>query len=787
MKFSAPSILVRSIATLLAAAAGISPARAATWNADAADVWSNAARWTGGIPDAVGAVADFSTVNITAARTVTLDSSRTVGLLRFGDTDNNQDWTLAATGTAILTLNQDASTTPATIAMVNRTVTISAPLAGADGTNLTGTGTVVLSGANGGLLGPITVNSGITLTAGSGTALGALGAANFVSVLPGGTLNVNGQNLGNGKEIRIAGLGNGGIGALVNNGAAQNNALSTVVLTNNATIGGTGRFDIRNGTPLLDLAGFRLTKIGANQFSVVNGSITAGNIDINAGTFSIETAANVTGAGVISVNTGGTLGLWNNNAPFTRSVVLNGGGINELGSNGSPNIASNILLGANTTINVTPGSGGATNLSLNGNLVESGGSYGINKTAAGRLTLNGSQSYTGLLNVAAGNVTLGANSVLYTRQLAVGDGALLDTSAINGYTLGAGGTLTIGRSGGGLNDFAGMFTAGRGSTITVGPNFSARTATFGNGLLLDNANLNIDLGAGSADDTIFVNGDLLTTGNNAITIRPAAAPGISAGSHTLFTYTAGFAGSAANFSIANASSYRQTFAIDPLSVPGQILVNVSGAAGNLTWSGGTLGNVWNVDGASNFNSGTEKFFETDAVTFDNSGAAGPVNIAGVVTPGGLTVNATRDYVFTGEGRITGPTGLEKAGSGKLTLNLLANDFSGPVNVTGGAVRGAVLSNNGVAGSFGTGPVTLDGGALEYTGGSITSNRTITIGPAGGRLDVNERLARADAEHRPGGHGRTNQDRARNPDDRRSGGRKRGQCNRHGGHLAPQRK
>ena len=65
-------ILSRSIATLVAATFGAN-AHAATWNADANDNWSVATRWTGGIPNAVGAIADFSTINITAGRTVTID------------------------------------------------------------------------------------------------------------------------------------------------------------------------------------------------------------------------------------------------------------------------------------------------------------------------------------------------------------------------------------------------------------------------------------------------------------------------------------------------------------------------------------------------------------------------------------------------------------------------------------------------------------------------------------------------------------------------------------------
>src|SRR5689334_20250443 len=58
-------------AAVAAAAAAVAvPARPAsattgTWNVDASDVWSNSARWTGGIPTAAGDTANL-TFNITA-------------------------------------------------------------------------------------------------------------------------------------------------------------------------------------------------------------------------------------------------------------------------------------------------------------------------------------------------------------------------------------------------------------------------------------------------------------------------------------------------------------------------------------------------------------------------------------------------------------------------------------------------------------------------------------------------------------------------------------------------
>ena len=72
----------------------------------------------------------------------------------------------------------------------------------------------------------------------------------------GGSLDVNGQDLGF-EPISIEGAGADGAGALVNYGGGQNNALRIVTMTGDATVGGTGRFDIRNveGTASLSTGG----------------------------------------------------------------------------------------------------------------------------------------------------------------------------------------------------------------------------------------------------------------------------------------------------------------------------------------------------------------------------------------------------------------------------------------------------------------------------------------------------------------------------------------------------
>src|SRR5437763_972328 len=60
-----------------------------TWIGDSSGTqnWSDSTKWSGGaIADGAGATADFSMLNITGSRDVTLDSARTVGVLNIGDT-----------------------------------------------------------------------------------------------------------------------------------------------------------------------------------------------------------------------------------------------------------------------------------------------------------------------------------------------------------------------------------------------------------------------------------------------------------------------------------------------------------------------------------------------------------------------------------------------------------------------------------------------------------------------------------------------------------------------------
>jgi uncharacterized protein YjbI with pentapeptide repeats len=96
---------------------GVAPA----WDVDASGAWSTAGNWSGGAtPGGVGAIAKFGSA-ITAPRTISVDTARTVGLIEFG---NLNRYTLA--GPAALTM--DVGSGSASINVTTGSHTIAAPL-----------------------------------------------------------------------------------------------------------------------------------------------------------------------------------------------------------------------------------------------------------------------------------------------------------------------------------------------------------------------------------------------------------------------------------------------------------------------------------------------------------------------------------------------------------------------------------------------------------------------------------------------------------------------------------
>ncbi|HXS69766.1 MAG TPA: immunoglobulin domain-containing protein, partial [Candidatus Polarisedimenticolia bacterium] len=143
------------------------------------------------------------------------------------------------------------------------------------------------------------------------------------------------------------------------------------------------------------------------------------------------------------------------------------------------------------------------------------------------------------------------------------------------------------------------------------------------------------------------------------------------------------------------------------------------APNNLTWIGDAFSvDIWDVANP-NYSEWQDAslspaiFNGGDNVTFnDVYPYSNPVTLTNLLTPSTVVVNASRDYIFGGNGTIAGTAELVKSGTGTLMISnnvggvLLGNPYSG----------GTVVSNGDVFikawNALGTGPVTLAGGKLE---------------------------------------------------------------------------
>ncbi len=134
------------------------------------------------------------------------------------------------------------------------------------------TNTVTLAGVGSGSWTALVTNG--TLQVANSASLGAL-PGGAVTITNGGTLDVGGDTTANdlnfgAKRFNVAGTGVGGLGVIVNTSFVnQQNAFQNIVLVGDATFGGPARWDIRGGTPILDLATHTLTKTNVNQISMV--------------------------------------------------------------------------------------------------------------------------------------------------------------------------------------------------------------------------------------------------------------------------------------------------------------------------------------------------------------------------------------------------------------------------------------------------------------------------------------------------------------------------------------
>jgi autotransporter-associated beta strand protein len=452
-------------------------------------------------------------------------------------------------------------------------LTVANSISGSGGVSQVNTNTLTLSGVNS-YSGATFIRNG-TLKINNTNALGSWDSGT-VTITNGGTLDLGGLNAANvnpvfnAKQFYIAGVGVGGNGAIVNNSAnSQQNAFQQVTLTADATIGGTNRWDWRNGSPVLNLGGFTLTKTNINQVTLVAANVTSGNININQGILSVETTSTVNGTGTVTVNSGGALSHYRlNSGGFTRPIVLNGGAITNLATSGAGSINdAPITLKANSILG---GSTSAANaITLNGVIDQHGGAFGLTKAGAGGFILTSDNTYSGSTLINSGTLSLSGNgSISNSATITVASGASFDVSARSDGTL----TLNANQTLNGFGSVTGIVTTASGSTIAPGSASTLGILTMSGNVTLGGTNtMKLSKSGTATNDVLSVGGTLALGG----TLNVSILAGLLAvnDTFTLFNAAGGISGA---FTVTNLPSPGAGLAWDTTNLAGGILKVVSG-------------------------------------------------------------------------------------------------------------------------------------------------------------------------------------------------------------------
>lgn len=360
-----------------------------------------------------------------------------------------------------------------------------------------------------------------------------------------------------------------------------------------------------------------------------------------------------------------------------NAIGLSGNIVNS--STNAQGIALNMALTAGAHIFQTSGG----NLTLSGNLSESGGLAAVSKTGTGTLILGGDNSFTGAVSMGtnSGVLRLTSNTALGTSAggVTVGTGSRVE---LQGVTI-TGESISIAGDGG---DSQGALKAvgGGTSTWTGDISISSATGNFGNRVGTNGAS------------TLALSGDISGSGDFAVR-TDGTASGIVQLSGATKTYTGA------------------TFL-----VIGELRL---GSANVLpTGTALTIGNTSNTSFATlNLNGNSQEVAGLSSV-----GTTMTMRITSA-TAATLTVNNSTTQVFTGV--IENAVALTKNGTGILALNgTAANTYTGATTINAGVLRldaASRIGDTSIVTLAGSGTLRLNGNN-DTVGGLISASANTIV-------------------------------------------------------------
>jgi autotransporter-associated beta strand protein len=707
-------------ATIVALAGKPLPAQTIVWSGNDATNnvntnWSDANNWTGGTPGPATNICFFNpgangtqdvVNNIVAGNTTILS-------LQYGNT-NNYHTTLINPGVTLTVSNTAAAnlvfvgtgTDNGASQMVDATVTGTGGHLVVTGTN---SGSVVIiqqGSANSGTHNATLNLAGLdtfNLTAGRLLVGGAAGSSINASNWCSGTLILAKTNV-----IQL----NGATAPALDEGDAVNNGATQLLQLGQTNVLFIDTVTIAHSKATATLQ-FNPAFAGGNPVLYLRGNTNAQVNALAIGDFSPQTTSASTTTGTVNL-TGGTVNALVN----TCSV-----GIGQTGS----------------------GAGTST-----GTLILGAGVFNVNTLNVGYVSVN----------TAAGNVTGAVN---------VSNGTLVvNTSLVLGYNPGAtataSGALSITNGGSVLAN-----------AITTSPSGAASSINLTNGTLVVSNTMGL---AGSPVSflRVYSNSTLQFSISNSVAVAQVKSlssdgtgvinirsfPNVTnypSQPIPILSYQSG--GGSVTFSAGTLPGGYTGYISNDNSSTIWLVVTNGPAIASLQWGGG-VNNLWDTNTLNWTNNGVAvAYHENNLVVFNDSAQTATVNLVGTEphTPFGWTVtNNVLNYTFTGTNSISGSVGLNKFGSGSLTLSERGDSFSGGITVNGGtvildqaasAISGglsigsgatAQIGKNDTNGALPAGAVS-DGGALVFSqtmtdlvataisgGGSLTQN-------GGGKLEL----------------------------------------------------
>jgi autotransporter-associated beta strand protein len=676
-------------------------------------------------------------LNYAGSYDFTLKSSSTTArnLTLQGDVNcpNNRSITI---GDATNPVNVSLGSATRSLGLNGTSLTFVNVISGASNAGLTSagsSGTLELDGTNT-YTGPTTIGSGTELTISQDRNLGAVPTS-----AQAGWLTING-------------------GTLLATSPFALNSNRGMTLSANATI------DVGSGT--LSYSGIvagsgKLVKTDAGTLSLRGANTYSGGTTISGGTVQIGNGGATGSLGSGNIGNDGSLDFDLTSTITVASTISGTGSLTQAGS------GTLILTGANTYSGGTTisagtlqvGSGGATGSLGSGNItdntslvydlssttsVASGikGTGSLTQAGSGTLTLTGTKTYSGGTILQGGELSISSDGNLgaATGGLTFNGGLLQVTGTAytaiptarsfvwgpngGGFDIAnSGNTFTLSQT---LSGTGGLTKTGPGTLILTATNTNSGSTTISGGTLQIGADACLGTAPSTAQagslvldgGTLATTADLTLSSTRGITFGTGGGT-IDVASGTTLTYNGVAAGAggltdidSGMLSLGGASTYQGATTVSggtlrlgaANALPKTTALTVSGSTGSFGLHG------FNQEVASLAGDGTVQ------------------NGVGAVT---LTVSGSANTTFSGT--LSQALGLARTGSGILTL-------SGNNTYTGGTI---ISGNSGLSVSadtdlgkipttFNSASLTLDGGALNYTGSfTLNSNRGITLGTGGG--------------------------------------------------------